>query len=114
MRWLITGATGFIGTTLAERLLGRGDLVRALVRDPAAARELRAMGADLVRGDVSRPETLVDSVPDVDAVVVFQVGDGGGGERVDREVAKAGDRADPGGDVATGQAADDGLVPQSV
>jgi dihydroflavonol-4-reductase len=69
VRWLITGATGFIGTTLAERLLRRGDAVRALVRDPARADELRAMGADLVRGDVSQPETLNDAVPDVDAVV---------------------------------------------
>ncbi|MCX5730703.1 MAG: NAD-dependent epimerase/dehydratase family protein, partial [Deltaproteobacteria bacterium] len=69
MRWLITGATGFIGTTLAGRLLGRGDEVRALVRDPAKADELRTMGAQVVRGDVSRPETLVDAVPDVDAVV---------------------------------------------
>jgi len=69
VRWLITGATGFIGTTLTERLIGRGDEVRALVRDPARADELRAMGADLVLGDVSRPETLFDSVPDVDALV---------------------------------------------
>jgi dihydroflavonol-4-reductase len=69
VRWLITGATGFIGTTLAERLLGRGDFVRALVRDPARAGELKAMGAELVRGDVSQPETVVDAVPDVDAVV---------------------------------------------
>lgn len=69
MRWLITGATGFIGTTLAERLIGRGDFVRALVRDPARAGELKAMGAELVRGDVSQAETVVDAVPDVDAVV---------------------------------------------
>jgi nucleoside-diphosphate-sugar epimerase len=69
VRWLITGATGFIGTTLAERLIGRGDFVRALVRDPARAGELKAMGAELVRGDVSQAETVVDAVPDVDAVV---------------------------------------------
>jgi dihydroflavonol-4-reductase len=69
VRWLITGATGFIGTTLAERLIGRGDFVRALVRDPTRAGELKAMGAELVRGDVSQAETVVDAVPDVDAVV---------------------------------------------
>ena len=69
MRWLVTGATGFIGTTLVERLLGRGDEVRALVRDPGRADELRAMGAVLVRGDVSRPETLLPAVPDVEVVV---------------------------------------------
>lgn len=69
MRWLVTGATGFIGTALVERLLGRGDEVRALVRDPGRAGELREMGAELVRGDVSRPETLLAAVPDVEAVV---------------------------------------------
>ena len=69
MRWLVTGATGFIGTTLVERLLGRGDEVRALVRDPARASELREMGAELVRGDVSRPESLLPAVPDVDGIV---------------------------------------------
>jgi dihydroflavonol-4-reductase len=69
VRWLITGATGFIGTTLAERLLARGDAVRALVRDPSRAGELKAMGAELVRGDVTQPGTLEHAVPDVDAVV---------------------------------------------
>ena len=69
MRWLVTGATGFIGTTLVERLIARGDEVRALVRDPGRARELRSMGAELVTGDVSRPESLDGAVPDVDAVV---------------------------------------------
>jgi nucleoside-diphosphate-sugar epimerase len=69
VRWLVTGATGFIGTTLVERLLGRGDEVRALVRDPGRAGELRQLGAELVRGDVSRPESLLAAVPDVDVVV---------------------------------------------
>ncbi len=71
MRWLVTGATGFIGTTLAERLLKRGDEVRALVRDPSRAAELRGMGAELVRGDVSRPESLERAVPDVDVIALL-------------------------------------------
>jgi dihydroflavonol-4-reductase len=69
VRWLVTGATGFIGTTLVERLVARGEQVRALVRDPAKAAELRGMGAELVRGDVEVPESLVGAVPDVDVVV---------------------------------------------
>ena len=69
MRWLVTGATGFIGTTLVERLLARNDEVRALVRDPGRAGALAAMGARLVRGDVSEPDSLADAVPDVDVVV---------------------------------------------
>jgi uncharacterized protein YbjT (DUF2867 family) len=69
VRWFVTGATGFIGTTLIEQLLARGDEVRALVRDVGRASELRAMGADLVRGDVARPDSLAEAVPDVDVVV---------------------------------------------
>ncbi|HVP67688.1 MAG TPA: NAD-dependent epimerase/dehydratase family protein [Anaeromyxobacteraceae bacterium] len=69
MRWLLTGATGFIGMNLAERLVARGDEVRALVRDPAGAGELVRLGAELARGDVSRPDTLEPAVEGVDAVV---------------------------------------------
>ncbi|MEI7703837.1 MAG: NAD-dependent epimerase/dehydratase family protein [Deltaproteobacteria bacterium] len=69
MRWLVTGATGFIGTTLVERLVARGDEVRALVRDPGRAGELRKLGARLVKGDVGQAETLAGAVPDVDVVV---------------------------------------------
>ena len=47
---------------------------------------------------------------DVDAEVVFEVGNGGGGELVDRQEAQAGDRADAGADVGARQAADDGTV----
>ncbi len=37
---LVTGATGFIGRALTRALLGRGDHVLALSRDPAKARDL--------------------------------------------------------------------------
>jgi nucleoside-diphosphate-sugar epimerase len=69
VRWLVTGATGFIGTALAERLLKGGDAVRALVRDPSRAAELRSMGAEIVRGDLGQTEALARAVPDVDVVV---------------------------------------------
>ncbi len=68
MRWLVTGATGFIGTALVERLAARGDAVRVLVRDAARAGGLRALGAEIRVGDVSRPESLESAVPDVDVV----------------------------------------------
>jgi uncharacterized protein YbjT (DUF2867 family) len=50
MNVLVTGATGFIGGRLAQRLLADGHRVRALVRDPAKAHDLA--GAQLRRGDV--------------------------------------------------------------
>lgn len=47
---LVTGATGYVGGRLVERLLAEGRAVRALVRDPRRL-EPRA-GVEVVRGDV--------------------------------------------------------------
>lgn len=52
----ITGATGFIGGRLAQRLLKRGARLRCLVRSPEKAAALRAAGAELVVGDVADPD----------------------------------------------------------
>ena len=50
MRVLVTGATGFIGTHLVGHLLGRGDTVRALVRESHDAGYLESCGVEIVRG----------------------------------------------------------------
>ncbi len=60
---LVTGATGFIGAPLVERLLVRGDRVLILVRD---ARQSRAQFADRVthveRLDALPRETRIDAI----------------------------------------------------
>jgi uncharacterized protein (TIGR01777 family) len=43
MRVLVTGASGFIGSALCERLLARGDSVVGLTRDPQRARRSNPM-----------------------------------------------------------------------
>ncbi len=58
MRVLLTGATGKVGNALARALAERGDDVRALVRDPARARELLPAGVEAVRGDVTEPDSV--------------------------------------------------------
>lgn len=56
---LITGATGLIGGWLAERLLTEeGVQVRALVRNPVKAQKLADLGATLIPGDITQPESL--------------------------------------------------------
>ncbi|WP_206046944.1 NAD-dependent epimerase/dehydratase family protein [Mangrovimicrobium sediminis] len=65
----LTGATGFIGTTLSRELRQRGLRVRALVRDARRADMLAAQGVELVTGDLSDRAALGRLVEDAAAVV---------------------------------------------
>ena len=67
MKVLVTGATGFTGGHLA-RALANEHQVRALVRDPARARELASSGIELTVGDLQSPATLATAVAGVDIV----------------------------------------------
>ena len=55
---LVTGATGFLGGHLVDRLLAAGQPVRALVRNPAKAERLKEQGVEIVPGDVTEPASL--------------------------------------------------------
>ncbi len=68
MRDLVTGATGFTGHHLARRLAAGGRTVRGLVRDPARAQDLEALGVELLTGDLRDPAALDRAVADVDTV----------------------------------------------
>lgn len=69
MRWLLTGGTGFIGLSVAERLRARGEAVRALVRASSRVEELSGLGVELCRGDVTDPRSLPAAVDGCQAVV---------------------------------------------
>src|SRR3954454_13956598 len=69
MRVLVTGATGFIGSSVSRTLLGEGHEVVGLVRDPARAADLATAGVTLHRGDMREPGGYVPLVGEVDAVV---------------------------------------------
>lgn len=68
-RVLITGGTGFIGSHLAEHLLGRGYSVTCLVRDTSSLRWLSGLDIDIAVGDCTRPETLANALRKVSLVV---------------------------------------------
>lgn len=74
----MTGGTGFIGGEVARLLRARGDEVRALVRTPAKATALTALGCELVPGDLSDETVLAAACLGVDAVIhgaaVYEVG----------------------------------------
>ena len=78
MTVLVVGATGSIGHLVVEEALREGHTVRALVRTPGKARRL-PLKAQVVRGDVTRPDTLPGAVDGVDAVV-FTLGSDGAGK----------------------------------
>jgi uncharacterized protein YbjT (DUF2867 family) len=66
---LVTGAAGFVGRYVTRMLAGRGDRVRALVRDTAGAARLDDVDCELAHGDVTDPASLREALTGVDAVV---------------------------------------------
>jgi len=71
---LVTGATGFVGSALIERLIKNGYPVRAFVRRAQAAGRLESMGCELALGDVTDPQTLIDAVTVPIDTVIHLVG----------------------------------------
>jgi 2-alkyl-3-oxoalkanoate reductase len=68
-KWsLVTGATGLLGSHVAEQLAGRGERVRALVRPGSDTAFLRRLGVELVTGDLGDPATLPPAVAGVEVV----------------------------------------------
>jgi len=71
VRVLVTGATGFTGGYLARLLAGRGQQVRALVRDVTRAEPLAVGGVELIAGDLRVPDSLAAALTDV--AVVYNI-----------------------------------------
>ena len=68
MRVLVTGATGFLGRRLASALVEHGHQVRVLVRNPSVDDADIMNGAEIWRGDLSDPKTVIAACADVEVV----------------------------------------------
>jgi nucleoside-diphosphate-sugar epimerase len=66
MKVAITGATGFIGRTVAADLRAAGHEVRALARDESKARDI---GVDVIKGDLSDSDALARLLDGADGVI---------------------------------------------
>ena len=69
MRVFVTGATGFIGTELVKELIEAGHQVRGLTRSDEGMVQLKQVGAEVLRGDLTDLDSLRKGATGMDAVV---------------------------------------------
>lgn len=79
MRYLITGATGFVGGHIAEACSARGHSVHAIVRPGSDIALLAKLGVVLHQGHFGDPEVARKAIEEADVVVhsAAKVGDQG-------------------------------------
>lgn len=68
MKYFVTGATGFIGGYLAQRLIKDGHEVVAVVRTPAKAQALADTGVIIAQGDITDKASMREPMTGVDGV----------------------------------------------
>lgn len=69
MKVFLTGASGYIGTAVAEALLAAGHTVTGLARSVEAEQTLKGRGITPVRGDLNAAPSLVSPVKAADGVI---------------------------------------------
>ncbi len=88
---VVTGATGLLGSHIAEQLHAHGERVRALVRSTSDTTFLRQLGVELAVGDLNEPDSLRRALDGADVVYhcAARVGDWGPWHVFQREVIDA-------------------------
>jgi nucleoside-diphosphate-sugar epimerase len=69
MQVFLTGATGYIGTAVADRLRAAGHKLSALARSDTASERLTAAGTRPVRGDFADPKSVGSAARSADGVI---------------------------------------------
>ena len=68
MRSLVTGATGFVGSHIAERLVKEGEEVVALVRRTSNTKFLSSIGVKFAYGDINDLESVKKAMSGIEIV----------------------------------------------
>ena len=67
-RVLVAGATGYLGSFVAQEFKSQGYFVRALARSPEKLARLTTQPDEIVQGEITRPETLTHVCDGIDIV----------------------------------------------
>lgn len=71
---MITGATGAVGSLVAERLIERGERPRVFVRDEAKARAQYGSRVDVFTGDLREAKTIEPALRGADVLLLLNSG----------------------------------------
>ncbi|MDA1183877.1 MAG: NAD-dependent epimerase/dehydratase family protein [Acidobacteria bacterium] len=85
MRIFLTGATGYVGSTVLDALLRGSHDVTALVRDPEKAERLSLRGVHPILGDLSAPASYAEAAEACDAIVHTAYESSKRGPQIDRQ-----------------------------
>jgi dihydroflavonol-4-reductase len=69
LRYLITGATGFIGPHLVKRLVFMGHECRCLVRPESNTEPLERLDVELIEGDITEAESLKGIAEGINCII---------------------------------------------
>ncbi len=85
MQIFLTGATGYIGSSVLETLMRAGHDVTALVRDPGKAEVVARRGVHPVIGDLDKPASYADAAERSDVIVHTALDGSTRGQKIDRQ-----------------------------
>lgn len=92
MKIFLTGATGYVGAVVAEKLKGKGYKVSGLARNEIAEAKLRGKNIEAIRGELTDFDVLKTAASEADAIIhtafSHNFDDYNDAVKLDREVIK--------------------------
>ncbi len=89
MHIFVTGATGFIGSVLTEKLQAHGNTITGLARSYKAIAELEQRGVKALKGSVQDTAVLTEGAQQADAVIHLALAQGPAAAATDQHAIAA-------------------------